>query len=332
MVNETIEVILTNTNISVNDLKAYLSIQFKEGISFVPSLKKLAKKNNPYALYELGNLEYTGRITGYPRYKEAFNYHKLAASFNHPTSYWMLAHMILTKKIGCLNDEDVNLANKYLDKAIKLNSVSALNTMGLCYLNGYNKEKKQDIDKAITYFEKAASNNYVYAYNNLGKIYEEKKDYKKAFEYYEKAALEEESWACNKLGLFYYNGIYVEKNINKAFYYFNIGANAPIDTLCEWNIYNLVSFFYLNGNSYVGIKKDLYNSLELLNTIKDFEPANELFLYCYYELYLSDKTEDNLKQVNKYLNLLNDIVDIKKKKEIEFSLKNINDYKIKIDL
>lgn len=332
LVNETIEEILTNTNISVNDLKDYLTIQFKEGISLIPSLKKLAKKNNPYALYELGNLEYTGRIVGYPRYDKAFNYHKSAAYYNHPNSYWILAHMIINKKIGSLSDDDINLANDYLDKAIALNSISALNTKGLCYLHGYTKDKKQAVDKAINFFEKAANKNYVYAYNNLGKIYEAKKDFKKAFEYYEKSALEEESWACNKLGLFYLNGIYVNKDIEKAFEYFNIGAGASIDTLCEWNIYNLVNSFYLCGNSHLGLKKDINKALSLLSIIKDFDPANELFLYCYYELYLSDKSKTNLNKVNEYLNLLNKNCDYEKKKEIEESLKNIRDYQIKIIL
>ena len=332
LVNETIEEILANTNISINDLKDYLAIQFKEGISLIPSLKKLTKRNNPYALYELGNLEYTGRIAGYPRYEEAFNYHKLAAFYNHPTSYWMLAHMILKKKIGSLSDDDINLANSYLDKAISLNSISALNTKGLCYLNGYTQDKKQDVGKAISYFENAASKDYVYAYNNLGKIYENKKDFKKAFECYEKSANEEESWACNKLGLFHYNGIYVKKNIDIAFKYFNIGASSSIDTLCEWNIYNLVKYFYLPGNSYLGIEKDLNKALSLLNVIKDFKPAYELFLYCYYEMYLNNKTKDNLDKVNYYLNLLENNLDSKKKKEISSSLKSIYDTKIKINL
>ena len=332
LVNETIEEILTNTNISVNDLKDYLLIKFKEGISLIPSLKKLAKNNNPYALHELGNLEYSGRITGYPRYEEAFNYHKQASTYNHPTSYWMLAHMILNKKIGSLNDDDISLAHEYLNKAISLNSISAINTMGICYLRGYTKDKKQDLNKAKSYFEKAANKNYVYAYNNLGKIYEENNNYAKAYEYYEKSSNKEESWACNKLGLFYLNGIYVSKDIEKAYYYFNIGAKSSIDTLCEWNIYNLVKYFYLNGNSHLGIHKDLNKSLNLLNIIKDFEPAQELLLECYYQIYLTNKSQENLNKVKEYLDILNNTLDNKRKKEISESLKSIHDNKIKITL
>ena len=98
LVNTTIDEILRNTNISVDSLKEYLELKFSEGISLIPSLKSLASKNNPYALNELGNLEYMGYISGTPNYELAYSYHELAANYNHPTSCWILAHMILTKK------------------------------------------------------------------------------------------------------------------------------------------------------------------------------------------------------------------------------------------
>ncbi len=184
--------------------------------------------------------------------------------------------MILNQKIGSLTDSDIEIANKYLDKAIELNSISALNTKGLCYLNGWTKNKKKNIDKAISYFNKAAKSNYIYAYNNLGRVYEMKKDYKKAFDYFLHSANEEESWACNKVALCYYNGIGTEKDLEKSFYYFNLGASAPIKTRNNWNIYNLVNLFYLKGSAILGIEKDVEKSISKLESIKDFEPAQEL--------------------------------------------------------
>lgn len=320
LVNDTIEEILINTGLSVGALKEYLSIKFKEGISFTSSLKKLAKNSNPYALYELGNLEYTGRIIGYPRYEEAFNYHLKASNFDHPTSTWMIAHMIINKKIGSLSDDDIIMAHKYLDKAISLNSVSALNTKGLTYLRGINLNKEKNIEKAIEYFEKAASKGYVYAYNNLGKIYEEDKNIKKALDCYQHSADEEESWACNKMGLIYLEGKYLDKDLKKAYGYFDRGSSSSIDSLCPWNIYNLVKYFYMTGASTLGITKDLDKSLRYLTIIKDFKPAYELFLDIYYELYLNDKKyEENVKY---YLELVNNNYPIKKKKEIQKSLNN----------
>ena len=332
LVLETIEEILNNTNMSVNDLKRYLEIDFKEGINFIPSLKKLAEENNPYALHELGNKEYNGEITGYPRYEEAFKYHKLASSFNHPTSYWMLAHMLFNKKIGSLSNDDLTEATTYLEKALSLGSISALNTMGLCYFNGWNKDKEINFDKAKEYFLKAAEKDYLYAYNNLGRLYENNKDYTNALSYYLKSADNEESWACNKVGLYYFNGLGTPKDLKKAFHYFTLGANAPISNRNSWNIYNLIVLFYLKGNGQLGIKKDINKCLELLNNTKPFPEINELYLYCYYNLYFENKTKDNLDKVNYYLSLLNNSLNNETKKNIEENLKKIYNYQIKIDL
>ena len=330
LINETLEEILRDTNMSVNDLKKYLEVIFKKGISLVPSLKKLAKENNPYALHELGNMEYNGYISGIKNYPNALNYYKQAAAFDHPTACWMIAHMIVNKKIGSLDSNDIKLAWSYLEKAHKLNSISALNTMGICYLHGYTKNKQASLDKAIKYFSEAAKHKYIYAYNNLGKIYENKKDYYKAIEYYTLSAEAENSWACNKMGMYYYEGKHIEKDDQKAFEYFTTGANAPITTRISWNTYNLVKLFYLKGNATLNIEKDLNKSLSMLDTIKDFEPANELYLYCYYELYLEKKEKKYLDKINYYLNILNTNLDKSLKKEIETNLNNI--YKINIKL
>ena len=53
LVTSKVEEILINTNMSINDLKNYLEIKFKEGLSLIPSLKKLANNNELYSLIEL---------------------------------------------------------------------------------------------------------------------------------------------------------------------------------------------------------------------------------------------------------------------------------------
>lgn len=235
--------------------------------------------------------------------------------------------MIINKKIGSLSEDDINNAWHFLKKAESLDSVSALNTLGICYLHGY---KEKDINKAIKYFEKAAKNNYIYAYNNLGKIYEDRLDYQKAFEYYSKSANEEESWACNKLGEYYRLGIYVNKDINLAYHYYSLGSTSPINNRCPWNIYNLVKYFYLEGNSSIGIKKDIDKSISLLLQIKDFKYTDELLLYAYYELYQKDSKY--LDKVNFYLTKLNNSILLNKdyKIKIENKLKEIKNNQINL--
>lgn len=327
-INETIINISRNTNISINHLKKFLEVQFTEGISLVSSLKKLAKENNPYAFHELGNMEYNGLIAGYPRYDIAYDYYLKSASYDHPTSIWMLSHMIINKKIGSLSDDDINNSWEFLKKAESLDSISALNTIGICYLHGYTPDRKINRNLAISYFKKAACKNYIYAFNNLGKIYEEDGNYKDAFNYYLMSAKEEESWACNKIGEYYRLGIYVNKDFKKAYEYYSIGASSPISNRCNWNIYNLVKYFYLEGNSLVNINKDLNKSIYLLEQIKDFKYSNELLLYAYYNLYLSDNSY--IDKVEYYLDTINksDILNKKYKKEIESKLKDIKKSRI----
>ena len=46
------------------ELKDYLKINLYEGISYISSLKELAKKDNKYACAELGSLEFSGLVSG----------------------------------------------------------------------------------------------------------------------------------------------------------------------------------------------------------------------------------------------------------------------------
>ena len=55
-------------------------------------------------------------------------------------------------------------------------------------------------------------------------------------------------------------------------------------------------------------------------------------LFDYYELYLNNKTEENLNKVKYYLSILNNTLDISTKQEIENKLKEIHDYEINIIL
>ena len=191
---------------------------------------------------------------------------------------------------------------------------------------------EKDYEKAKTYFKQAADKKYVYAYNNLGRIYEQDKDYEKALEYFLKSANEEESWACNKVGLYYYLGLGTKKDIDKSFYYFNLGTKAPINIKNPWNIYNLVKLFYSKGNTKLGIKKDIDKSISMLNTINNFNPSNELLLYLYYEKYLNDKSQENLDKLKYYLNIINSSENVEIKKKIEKELKKIEDYYININI
>jgi len=299
IIKETIEDILTKTNISVNDLEKFLSLNFKDGINYIYELKQLVKEDNAYACFEMGYMEYKGEITGVPRYNKAYKYFMISASYNHPRASLLIADMFLKGQIGNKSKEDKETAIEYLNKAVSLGSVAALNKLGIIYLDS-------DKAKAIDYFEKAAVRDYVYAYNNLGKIYEEENNYKKAFEYYLKSAEKEESWACNKLGEFYRLGIYVEKNIEKAFYYYNLSTDVPVKLLEYYSKYNLAKYFYLYGNYELGIESDETKAISLFEeaSLNNKIEASIELLKIYINKYLKDKNNDNLLKINYYKNII----------------------------
>lgn len=298
IVNETISSILTNTNISLNDLEKFLRLQFNDGINYIYGLKQLAKDNNPYALFELGMLEYKGEITNEPRYNKSYEYFKLASTYNHPRANYLIAKMLLDKKIGNHTPEDLTLAKNYLTTAINLGSIAALNALGLYYLNIEKNE-----EQAIECFQKAIKHNYVYAFNNLGKIYENKQEYEEAFNLYLKSASLEECWACNKIGEMYRLGLGTNKDYKKAYYYYNLALEVPSNKAYLWSQYNLAKYFYLEGNYESGIEKNTQKAINLLTKSSNnnlLEATIELFYY-YCNKYFKNKQEENLSTINKLI-------------------------------
>lgn len=205
----TIQKSIYHTSISTNDINEFLNIKLITGSLGIRSIRELAKKGNPYACMEVGNLEFYGQIAGYPRYIESYNYYKNASDKKHPVATWFLGFMHYNGFVGNKSDEDYKIAWDYFNKAEKLGCIAAINSIGLAYLEGKvpSNVKKKDEEKAISYFKKAADKNYVYAFNNLGLIYEKQKNYNKAFEYYIQSANLKESWASNKIGNFYRLGL-----------------------------------------------------------------------------------------------------------------------------
>ena len=331
---EIIENLLSNTDISSYELQEYLNLKFNEGVNYNYLLKKLAENKNTYALYELGTNEYKGYIKGYPRYSVSYNYFKEASIKNHPGSLYMLSKMYYDNLLGEKTNEELEIAYNYLIKAVNLNNIPAINMLGLLYLNGTYPVKK-DINKAIEYFTIASNNDYAYAYNNLGKIYESKKDYKKAFEYYQKSSILGESWALNKLGQFYHKGIYVEKDLKEAFNYYNKAIDSGIENTCFHAYYNLAKHFYLIPNPIEEPNETI--AIEYLNIASNNNhiKSSILLLYIHIDKYIKKK---NNVMLNKIKELTNKIENHKEynsqiKKEIELNLKKIKeDNKINLDI
>ena len=316
-INEKLENILYSTNISFESLQDYLNMLFGDGINYDYTIKQLARKNNPYALFELGLSEFLGKMTGVPRYNIAFDYFSKAAEFNHPRANYIAG------SVGSCSDIDIKKGLKYLKKAEKLNNIACLNILGQYYL------KNNDEKKAIKYFKRAATHNFVYAFNNLGKIYENKKQYNIAFEYYLKSADLEESWACNKVGEMYRLGIGTNVDLKKAFEYYSKALEVPIDYLENYAKYNLAVYFYMYGNYEANVEKNESRAVELLIESSSKLIDSQMFLLCYYV-----SKNDNV-NILKYKELIenNPNFNEKIKGKIEEALKKIKkNTKLKIEL
>lgn len=300
---EIIENILRDTSISASSLEEYLNLKFSSGINYDYSLRKLANENNPYACFELGVDEYNGYIKDRPRYDISYKYLKKASEYGHPAASYMIANMYYKEIIGSHSNEDLDVAYKYLEKAINLGNVAAINTKGILYLNGIYPCIK-DIDKAIECFKKACLQDYVYSYNNLGKIYEDKNDFKEAYNYYLKSANLNESWACNKIGEFYRKGIFVSKDYKKAIHYYSMAIEAPSKYTCYYAYYNLAKYFYLNGCGEINVFKDVNKAIEYFEIASDNDIIDAMIelVYIYSKMYLSSNLKEYLRLVKKYVN------------------------------
>lgn len=333
---QVIENILNNTNISAKELEEYLNLKFTEGINYNYILKKMANDNNAYACYEIGMNEYKGYVTGKARYDVSYEYFYRASLSDHPSACYMIGDMYIKKIIGNGEDKELEIAYEYIKKAVDLGCIAAINTLGLMYLNG-TYPINTDTNKAIYYFEMASNSNYAYAFNNLGKIYEDKRDYKTAFNYYLESANSGESWACNKIGEYYRKGIFVKKNLDKAFHYYNMAIDVEIRSCCFYAYYNLAKYYYLNGCIDIVRVSNRNKSIEyfeIASSHGNILSSIEL-IYIYTDLYLNNKD-------NKYFNKIKELVymvensslyDNKLRVKIEDNLRKIKEHKsINLDI
>lgn len=122
---------------------------------------------------------------------------------------------------GVETDADrLALAMKYLKRAIRLGSATAMNLMGVVYYEGVLVP--QDYKKAMYWYKKAADAGEIISMTNLGYCYyygrDTAVDMKKAYQYYSKAALFGDRGALYKVGDMYLNGYFVKKDEAVAFH------------------------------------------------------------------------------------------------------------------
>lgn len=329
-----IEKNIYDTNISTKDIQEFVEAQLNSGIWSIRGINELAKKKNPFACFEIASMEFYGIISGKPRYEKAYENYIIAAKYNHPVANWAVGYLYYEGYIGCKSKKDLYLAFKYFNKARKLNCSNAFNSLGLIILNGNLPHISSNKEKALKMFNKAVTLGNIYAYNNIGKIFEQEKKYKEAFECFYTAAQHGESWAANKIGEYYRKGIGTKKSLENAFNYYTLSSQAPQHTLCPWAKYNLAKYFYLNGCLEIGINKDIDKAIKLLEEASPFLlDAQKELIYIYYDLYIkTKKTNKNyLEKTYYYINMCENNINYTNtiRQEIEKITKDIFSRKVK---
>ena len=224
-----------NIKINKNELEEYLKIKLYYGQSYISSLQLLASKNNMYACAELGELYFDGSVDGKKDYNKSYEYYYKAAQKDHPKACWMVANLMLTNRVKY----DFDIMWEYLNKSINLGSAAGYNTMGLCYKRGINDKNVVDLDAALEYFKISSEMGYVFAFNNIGKLYEEDNKIEEAIKYYKISADMGNSWALNKVGEYYRKN----NDLDTAYIYYSKALEAPISERCEYALENLKKYY-----------------------------------------------------------------------------------------
>ena len=224
-----------NIKINKKELDDYLKVKLYYGQSYISSLIYLSNKNNMYACAELGSLWFDGSVNGKVDFNKSYEYYLKAAKKNHPKGCWMVANLMLTERVKY----DFDTMWDYLNKSIECGSAAGLNTLGLCYKRGINPDKEIDLEKAKKCFEESSEKGYVFAFNNIGKIYEEKNNNEEAIKYYKISADMGNSWALNKVGEYYR----LMGDLDTAYIYYSKALEAPISERCEYAEKNIKKYY-----------------------------------------------------------------------------------------
>ena len=152
--------------------------------------------------------------------------------------------------------QDYEKAMEWYQKAAAQGNANAQNNIGYMYLHGFGV--KQDYAQAMEWYQKAAAQGLDSAQTNIGYMYRHglgvKQDYAKAKEWYEKAAAQGEAEAQNNLAHMYYYGHGVRQDYAKAMEWHQKAAAQGLDSA-----QNSIGTMYFHGQ---GVEQDHNKAVE----------------------------------------------------------------------
>lgn len=230
----------------------------------------MAQRNDSVSLYTKQNIAKAEFIIGSLYYVMenplALQWFMRSAQFGNSDSQFNTG---LSYEYGVLGREkDMEKAISWYRKAAESGQRSALLNMGAIYYNGRGVDF--DFDRALYYFTWAADKGDTQAMVNLGNIYNEgkysKRDPEMAIANWMDAAQRGAISCYALIGKMYYQGDGVRRNLKKALAYFQQGADGAD---CQYHI----ALYYYHGQG--GIKKNNPMAFELFTSIESETESKE---------------------------------------------------------
>lgn len=253
------------------------------------------EKNHKYAEYSLGGLFYRGQGV-LQSYETALDLYVRSANQGNPYADYELAKMY---RDGVGTQKNTEEADRYFKSAfVGFSSLEAEShedklqyRIGQMLYTGTGTKK--DIPAAISYFEKSAKLGNVNAQYLLGKLWLETGtgNPMQAVAWIEKTADGGNASAQYTLAKLYHDGIYVEKDMQKALKLFTLSAEQKN----EYAAYQLGKLYLRNEE----IPKDITTAVKCLTFSSDL--GNQFAQYALAKLYLAG--EDVQKNISKAIKL-----------------------------
>ena len=156
---------------------------------------------------------------------------------------------------------------EYLETAAKKGHSNAMNTLAICYLNGYGCAP--DTNEAIMWLRKSVASGNIKGCNQLGDLYEDMEAFDSAVYYYQKAVDAGSAEGCCNLGYMYEKGRGVILSYKKAYNLYMQAAEMGYP-----RGYLMVAFCYLEG---ISVEEDYPTALQWF--IKAAEGGNVMAMH-----------------------------------------------------
>ena len=196
--------------------------KYKEYDKALEIWEKLAKKNNPEAIYQLGDY-YERGLAVEKNEQKAFKYYSKAAKMDSDIGLYAMGRCYRWG-IG-VEKEDVK-AYQYFKKAAERNYMLAYVELAECYHNGWGVMK--NIPEAVKWYTKGAEEHDADAQFELGCLLlfgkEIQQDAGQGLQWLELASMQGHRNACFILASCYLQGQFVEQNKEQAFKLFEYAA------------------------------------------------------------------------------------------------------------